>query len=209
MESEMLQGQKMLSNRALFVGAPSAEGPLTIGGTCSLPGAKSPINGRPLLQYAEVRLEREGFWIEGWRSENIHFLYSWKCSIMSGYFSYRQADGAITVLEVHKSSRQPVSSNFPYAEYPEAFEARQFQFATEPTESTNDPLHQFGGTPIVVMQWVDPKACIGCGAEMPLAATLGDRNFSTKQGFVRNSGVQIVYWVCPTCQIVAARNYCD
>ena len=204
---EMLQGQKILTDRALFIGSPSAHGPVTIGGTCELPGAISPITGRPLLQLAAVRLEREGFWIEGWRSKGIHFLYSWICSICNGDFSYRQADGAITVLEAHRS-RYPREYP-PHPDYPEAFEPRHFEFSTEPIEPTHDPVHQFGGVPIVIMQLVDPKTCVGCGADMPLAASLGDRNFSTKQGFAGNSGVQVIYWVCTSCQIVAARNYCD
>jgi len=229
---------KFLSQRGYFVKAPVPNGPVTIGGRLVLPGAASPSTGLPLVQYASVRVSSDALSIPGWLSQEIHCLYSWTCNIHLGDFSYRQTPETVTVLE-YQAGIDGAGPDFPYEGYPKSFRAVSGtleaisereqaiilhlnksaapDFAVDPdyamnTPEANDlsyPRHQFGGVPLLLQSDAPPKDCIECRREMQLFASVGNGNYTNDLGFFGNDFVQILYWCCPACQIVSARNYCD
>jgi len=221
---------KIFSEFGFFAGQRSPGGVLTIGGTAELEGAVSPNNGLPLIQHACLRLTPELFWIPNWSAPEIRFLYSWKCNIHLGDFSYRHTSSAVTMLEVQRGD-DSATFNFPYPHYPARFEP--VHLALEPISiedqrlmlALNDdprlayrnkrakwlyqPRHQFGGTPYLLQGEIEPKRCIVCGEEMPVIASIGNEAYSDERGFFGEDFVQIVYWCCAPCQVISARNFAD
>ena len=204
-----------------------------IGGACKLQGAVSPNNGRPLLQHASVTLTRGGFWIPGWKSYNIHLLYSWQCNIYTEDFSYRETPTAIEVVEYAKGVDD--TTGFPYEGYPSLFPPVRcdlleippreqaiisrlnavdssdpdYKYNTPGAEDLSNPRHQFGGEPFLFNPDTPRKTCPLCREEMTLVATIANENYSDADGFFGNDYVQVVYWCCPPCLVISARNFAD
>jgi len=223
---------KILPGDGYFAGTASANGELTIGGRCSSNGAISPNTGLPLTQFACVRLNPESFCIPGWPMPEIHFLYSWKCRIHEGDFSYRYVNGDLEVVEFCKGVGD--SEGFPYDDYPVQFDEIRLQlqrmtkedqsiiielndpdcdpdlkYDNERASDLSEPMHQFGGMPYLISPEETSKDCVICGCEMFLTASIGNNSHSNNEGFSGNDFVQVVYWTCPECHVVSARNFCD
>jgi len=70
------------------------------------------------------------------------------------------------------------------------------------------PASQVGGEPRL-MQWPVPVFdCPKCGAGMPILAAVGDDNGSPL-GMTGNQFVQVLFYFCRACAVVAAVNITD
>ncbi|BDU22189.1 hypothetical protein DYGSA30_36460 [Dyella sp. GSA-30] len=168
----------------------------------------------------------------GWRVANISFLYSWKCGIFEGDFSYRIIDGAVDILE--HASGNPNVEDFPYPDFPVVFPAKSYQARSltlderdqmtrvnEMTErdipiDTDGPLwaltfprHQFLGVPFLLDPDGSEKNCPQCSRPMFVLATIANQIDGFEQGFFGNDFVQVVYLACSECNVLSARNFAD
>lgn len=223
---------KILPGDGYVPGPASEMRDLTIGGQCSLKGAVSPNTGTALTQFACAQVNPERFWIPRWPVTEIHFLYSWKCNIHKGDFSYRYVNGELEVVEFCKGIDD--CEGFPYDDYPVHFDEVRFQLQRMTKEDQaliielnksdcdpdfkydNDrafelsrPMHQFGGVPYLIAPDDANKNCPICSAEMFLVASIGNDSYSENEGLSGNDFVQVVYWACPECSVISARNLCD
>jgi len=221
-----------LPGDGFFVGPASASGDLTLGGSCLLHGAISPNTGSQLTQFARVRIDTGAFSIPDWQLPDIRFLYSWKCNIHEGSFSYRYLRNSIEIVEYIEGTGD--HDCFPYENYPEAFQEvhrelkgvsesdqqiiRQlnspdcdpaFEFSSPRADELSVPRHQFGGIPYLLDPEMPEKECILCDKEMLLVAAIGNDSYSNEYGFSGNDFVQILYWACPKCHVISALNFCD
>jgi len=114
-----------LHQNGAVLGDASSDGGISLGGICPFAGAMSPNNGLPLTQLAVVELDAIGLDSSGWRVAKISFLYSWKCGIFEGDFSYRIIDGAVDILE--HASGNPDVEDFPYPDFQIVFPAKSYQ----------------------------------------------------------------------------------
>ena len=212
-----------------FLGLRVAEGPVVIGGACKLPGAISPNTGLPLTQHAAVRLGANGLAMPQWDVPELHFLYSWKCCINQGDFSYRYTSGRLEIIEYTAGAED--FDGFPYDGYPVVFPAVQFLLRPIPAEDQklierlNDPdvdqgfrfddkragelsvpTHQFGGLPFLLHPLASERQCVVCGSEMDLIASIGNNCYSRDEGFFGNDFVQLVFFGCARCRVLSAVN---
>ena len=218
----------MNANRGYKLGGRTSAGSILIGGTCSLPGAFSPNTGLPLTQFAKVKIGAAGFFIPGWSLEHAWFLYSFKCAIYEGVFTYRTKVHSIEILkfEVGHNGHE----DFPYDNYPIVFEGVNFEsvlissdeqqkivslnqkgvspFENKDYENLAMPRHQFGGIPYMLAA-VEDRVCPVCKAQMPLIASIGNESFSSNEGFFGNDFVQVIFWACGPCGILTALNFAD
>ncbi|MBB5944501.1 hypothetical protein [Xanthomonas sp. 3307] len=203
-----------------------------IGGRCTLPGALSPNTGAPLTQFARVVQSSEGFAVPGFDEAELHFLYSWKCDIHRGDFSYKYINGSIEVVEYTSGSDD--YEDFPYPNYPEAFDEvsvgirrlseeevavigklnapdvdPDYKFSGSLPSELSVPQHQFGGVPYLLDAGRARKVCPACKKEMTIIASVGNKNYSTDEGFVGNDFVQILYFSCSFCKVISALNFSD
>jgi hypothetical protein len=148
-------------------------------------------------------------------------------------FSYRDTDQRIEIVEFgHGASDH---EGFPYVGYPSsfppvpcelvqisksdqmiisklnasAFTNPDYKYSTIGAEELAQPRHQFGGEPFLLDPNAHEKHCPVCKNEMLLFASIANDNYSDSDGFFGNDFVQILYWICSSCQIVSARNYAD
>ncbi|WP_211443996.1 hypothetical protein [Collimonas humicola] len=221
-----------LLGNGYFAGPPSESGALMIGGRTSLRGAVSPNTGLALTQFARISLGPGGFLVPGWTLPEMHFLYSWKCKIHEGDFSYRYVNGEIEIVEFCKGTDD--YDDFPYENYPPFFEQVRLSLQRiekedqsiilklnevdcEPNFKFNDtranqlsvPTHQFGGVPYLHFSSAHRKDCVICGHEIPVVASIGNNSYSNNEGFSGNDFVQVVYWACSSCNVLSASNFCD
>lgn len=223
---------KFLTGKGFSVAPFGIANDVLFGGCCELSGAISPNTGLALTQFARLRLDQERFWIPAWNLPEIHFLYSWKCKIHEGEFSYRYVNGAIEVVEFCRGFEN--NDDFPYEDYPLLFDETwhelsvvddedhailvelnnpdgdpDFKYDNDRAWQLSVPRHQFGG----VAYLLDPdslgKCCPICNDEMTVVATIGNDSFSKNDGFFGHDFVQVVYWACGPCKVVSAINYCD
>jgi hypothetical protein len=123
------------------------------------------------------------------------------------------------------------NQDFPYPGYPVAFEAVNLElerisiddqslmlalnveprlaYKNERAKWLYQPRHQFGGTPYLLQGAIEPKHCVVCHEEMQIVASIGNEAYSDERGFFGEDFVQIVYWCCPPCKTISARNYTD
>jgi hypothetical protein len=221
-----------LQGNGYFIDAVDSDGTLVIGGRCSLPGAVSPNTGLALTQFARINLSSENYSIPGWSMSEIHFLYSWKCKIHEGKFSYRYKDDDLEVIEFCKGNDD--YDGFPYDHYPILFdEVRlRLRLLTKEEQSMiallngpdcppglkhddsladrlSIPAHQFGGVPYLVDPVASEKDCVVCGKNMPVVASIGNKSYSENEGLSGNEFVQILYWACASCRVVSALNFTE
>jgi hypothetical protein len=215
-----------------FVDAVDSDGLLVIGGRCPLPGAVSPNTGLSLTQFARIKLSPENYSIPGWAMPELHLLYSWKCKIHEGEFSYRYADDDLEIIEFCKGSDD--YEGFPYDDYPILFDEVRLRLRplTEDEQSMivqlnqpncppglkhdnpladrlSIPTHQFGGVPYLVDPAASERDCIVCGKNMPVVASIGNKSYSKNDGLSGNDFVQVLYWACASCQVVSALNFTE
>ncbi|MES2312283.1 MAG: hypothetical protein V4566_08315 [Pseudomonadota bacterium] len=220
---------KIASRKGHFLGMRVSNGPAVIGGACGLPGAISPNNGLPLTQHAAVKLGTNGFALPNWDLPELHFLYSWKCCISQGDFSYRYTSDRLEVIEYTAGTDD--FDGFPYDGYPVIFPPVQFllspiseedqeligrlndtqidqgfRFDDEKAGQLSIPTHQFGGSPFLLDPLMGDKPCPGCGSEMELVASIGNNCFSRDEGFFGNDFVQLVFLGCAKCHVLSAVN---
>lgn len=220
---------KIIAGKGYFLGMRVFEGPAVIGGACALAGAISPNTGLPLTQHAVVKLGANGFAMPNWDLPELHFLYSWKCCISQGDFSYRYTGGRLEIIEYTAGGDD--SDGFPYNDYPVIFPPVQFLLRPVPEEDQdlirrlNDtridqgfrfdseragqlsvPTHQFGGLPFLLDPLVGEKRCVVCGFEMELVASIGNHCYSRDEGFFGNDFVQLLFFGCASCRVLSAVN---
>jgi len=221
--------------KGFFVDSLTPNGELTIGGLSNLKGAFSPNSGHPLTQLAKIQVKSLGFYIPGWELPWIHFLYSWTCAIHEDDFSYQYVveRDSINIIEYHSGVDD--YSGFPYENYPVSFpevhlslkqltseeQAVILQLNEESDESVFDnpnpefarlsvPTHQFGGTPFLLSPKHGSKECPVCHQEMILIASMGNESYSdNNEGLSGNEFVQIIFFTCPFCKVVSAKNFYD
>jgi hypothetical protein len=204
-------------------------GGIILGGTCPFTGAKSPNNGLPLTQLALIDAVAVGLDPSGW-GEKVSLLYSWKCGIFEGDFSYRVNDGAVEILE--HASGGPDVEDFPYPDFPIIFPATghevrllsqeerdQMMWINGLTEQAisvkpGDPLwnlsiprHQFLGVPFLLDPNGCGKRCLQCSRPMLVFATIANQMDGFDDGFFGDDFVQLVYLACSECNILTARNF--
>jgi hypothetical protein len=194
---------QVFSENGFFAGSCARDGVLTVGGRVDLEGAVSPNNGLPLIQHASLRLKPDLFWIPKWTAGEIRFLYSWKCNIHLGDFSYRHTSDTVIVMEYQRGV-DGAALDFPYADYPIAFEPvvlkvepipsddqrtilalnadPQLAYRDSQTERLAQPRHQFGGTPYLLQGKIEAKHCIVCHEEMSVIASIGNEAYSDDRG---------------------------
>lgn len=223
---------KYFSKNAYFVGEMSSMGLLTIGGECELSGALSPNTSLPLTQHARLELSKDYLWLNDWPGNAIHFLYSWKCAIHEGYFSYQYGDKKIDIIEYTRGDDDYYG--FPYEGYPGIFEEKKFELklATEAEQAViaklnepdcepeyqfddpdanrlSIPTHQFGGQPYFLGGVPEAKRCPNCSKEMELLSSIGNESYSDNDGFFGNDFVQLLYWICSDCRVISVDNIAD
>lgn len=220
------------SQNGCVLGDASQHGGICLGGACSFVGAVSPNNGLPLTQLALVDAGVTGLDLPGWRGKAIPFLYSWKCGIFEGDFSYRVDEGAIEILEFESSA--PNVDDFPYPDFPVVFPPKSYQAKsltlderdqmawvnglTErnipvnvdgPLWALTSPRHQFLGVPYLLDPDGSEKNCPQCSRPMFVLATIANQIDGFEEGFFGNDFVQVVYLACNECNVLSARNFAD
>jgi hypothetical protein len=220
---------KTVAGKGHFLGMRVSEGPAVIGGACKLPGAISPNTGLPLTQHAAVKLGVNGFAMPNWDMPELHFLYSWKCCISQGDFSYRYTSGRLEIIEYTAGTDD--FDGFPYDDYPVIFPSVQFllrpipeddqeligqlndtkidqgfRFDNERAGQLTIPTHQFGGMPFLLDPLMSEKRCAACSSEMDLVASIGNNCYSRDEGFFGNDFVQLVFFGCAHCHVLSAVN---
>lgn len=223
---------KIATGTGYLLGECMADGPVVVGGACGLQGAISPNTGLPLTQHAAVKLGVSGFVLPDWDVPEIHFLYSWKCCISEGDFSYRYVADRLELIEYTTGAGD--FDGFPYRHYPVVFPAVRFllrpvaegdqelmvrlngsqverdvRFEDARADRLSIPTHQFGGMPFLLDPSMEQKPCVLCGGEMELVASIGNQCFSHEEGFFGNDFVQLVYFGCGRCQVLSAVNVAD
>jgi hypothetical protein len=219
---------KILPGNGFFLSNIASSGPVTIGGACELGGALSPNSGLPLTQHAAVRMSVSGFGVPDFDVPMLHFLYSWKCNISMGDFTYRYLGSRIEILDFVEVADD--YEGFPYEKYPVVFPSvsfelgpisysdkliiailndpdgdDEFKFESERASELSIPAHQFGGMPFLLNSNIN-KYCYVCGQEMLLTASIGNNCFSSSNGFFGNDFVQLVFFTCAPCKVVSALN---
>ena len=207
-------------------------GGIILGGSCPFTGAISPNNGLPLTQLAMVEVGAIGLAPSEWRGMQISFLYSWKCGIFEGDFSYRVDEGVIEILEFESGA--PNVEDFPYSDFPVVFPPKSYQAKsltlderdqmalvngmTEqnipvdvdgPLWDLTSPRHQFLGVPYLLDPDGCEKNCPQCSKRMFVLATIANQIDGFEEGFFGNDFVQVVYLACNECNILSARNFAD
>jgi hypothetical protein len=160
--------------------------------------------------------------------DTVHLMYSWTCAISDGDFVYQESAAGIDILQY---TQGPSHLEFPYVNYPGFFPRRAV--VLEPlsvddqtliqkvNRREGDPIEleakyprlaapasQVGGEPRL-MQWPVPVFdCPKCGAGMPLLAVAGHDNGSPL-GMTGNQFVQVLFYFCSACAVVAAVNITD
>lgn len=223
---------KFIPGDGYFIDAVDKSGDVLLGGLCSIAGAVSPNTGMALTQFARVTLTRDAFWISGWELPEVHFLYSWKCKIHEGDFSYRYINNRLEIIEFCAGTDD--SEGFPYDDYPILFDEvsvglkkipkedqaiilelnspncdPDLKFNNARADKLSIPTHQFGGEPYLVNPEAAGKNCPVCGREMLEVASIGNDSYSENCGFSGNDFVQVLYWACAPCRVISARNFCD
>ena len=203
-----------------------------IGGACTFANAISPNSGRPLLQVASICLADPKLPNTALQIPVIPLLYGWTCALCESTFAYKIQHHNIEILQYLAG---PAHDDFPYANYPQAFPAIKVELCAIPAatqgvihqlNSASDmdtrshlslanpklstPRHQLGGEPYFLQGYPAATPCPQCKDHMYFLAAFGNDTLNgSKQGFVNNDFVQLIYEICPSCTIVAVNNYAD
>lgn len=203
-----------------------------LGGECTLKGALSPNSGRRLLQLASFYVAEGTIECKDWKLPRIPLLYSWTCAICEGKFSYRCLENEIQIVE---SISGESYSDFPYENYPDGFSEMSVRLNPITGEEQNaiqeinmapsnsdlsfdlsarfpnlsTPRHQVGGVPYYLAGEPADAQCPCCGKDMFFFAEIGNKSFSDPRGFMGNDFVQLIFTVCPDCNVVAVDNFSD
>jgi hypothetical protein len=127
-------------------------------------------------------------------------------------------------VAAHVARMDSRATDYPYEEYPFAFPGRPVRLqpltATEQEELLDRELngssaarrlrarHQVGGLPYLAQGSDFVPTCAGCGEKTIFFASVAD-DCTDPRGFTGNSGVQMVYFLCPGCRRVSGFNVCD
>ena len=185
-----------------------------------------------MTQLALVEADAIGLDPSEWRRTKISFLYSWKCGIFEGDFSYRITDGALEILEY--ASGEPDVEDFPYPDFPIIFPAASHEAKLltqeerdqmiwinglaeraisikpdDPLWNLTVPMHQFLGVPYLLDPDGSEKNCPQCSKQMFVLATIANQIDGFEEGFFGNDFVQVVYLACNECNVLSARNFAD
>ena len=201
-----------------------------LGGAYHLSGALSPNSGKPLLQLASIYVADGVLECKGWKFPRIQLLYSWTCAICEGAFSYRYSESGINIIKYVSGDAY---SDFPYENYPETFGEVPLDLVpitpeeqviiekinSAPTDLCLDlsvqfpnlsvPRHQVGGIPYLLIGDLLNTHCPCCTKEMSFFATIGNNSFSDPRGFTGNNFVQLVFEICPECNVISVNNFSD
>ena len=198
-------------------------------GPHSIPGAHCENCDRPLHRLLSLDVRDPRLGLASMPFTRLHLLSCPTCEERPRPFFYGiREDDSVAVFKHGWGGR---SEQFPYPDYPDHFPARALSFAevTPPeqeilrqinqrgpnfdqfTDLYEDELgvirHQYGGEPFLI-QLTENPACPLCGKAMPIVAALGDE-IAPEPGFHANCGVQMLWFLCPRCAVVAAVEECD
>lgn len=195
-------------------------------GNHTVPGAVCPNCNKSLLLLLSLDLSDPRLTVEVGGCDLAWLLFCWTCNLAQSPFFYRQGENSIDIVQC---GRGGVMEDFPYQDYPIAFEGRFVSLVEISSGVQHDlrllnseqvpgsstryrqlavPRHQVGGEPYLVQhEWLD-VLCPGCEADMPFLASFGDDCLDPR-GFTGNPYVQVMYHYCEHCRIVGARQQCD
>lgn len=194
---------------------------------CGPSGHPCPSCHFPLLRYAELDLSDwrlgQGHGLDG----RVELLFCWRCGVSQSPFHYRIGPGG---LESLRFGVGPPETDFPYADYPEAFPASALSLVEVPADELRTLAHAREGKMDITDLWlsrpdlVDPRhhvapaplfvrdpsglVCTTCSQPMSFLAGFGDCNLDPR-GFVGESTVQVLFYRCGTCQELGAQQVCD
>lgn len=200
----------------------------TFCGPCTVPGAVCPNCSAPLLQFANFDLGDARLRLSALPARRLPLLFCWRCPLAQAPFAYRLLENGSVELVTY--GRGQPESDFPFPDYPEAFpsvtcdllpltKAQQSMIAELNAGEFIDPAvadgllldvlrHQIGGEPYLVQPGAGALNCPKCKAELPLLAVIGDDTIDGR-GFTGNDYVQVLYFLCSKCAILAAYQSCD
>ena len=200
-----------------------------LGGHCGLDGAISPNSGRSLLQMAQLTTDSPELLALAFPLPKLPLLYGWSCAISDGPLQYRVTSGSVEIVEFRKGDAY---DDFPYEDYPDFFpeismhsvaltaheqaaidhansNGINFSTLTDDLERILRPNHQLGGSPYVGTEIQLQCKCRSCGGIMNFVAAIGNNCVSDERGFMGNDYAQLLYFVCDTCHLISAENFCD
>lgn len=199
-----------------------AKGPHEFCGSHGIAGAMCPNCRKPLLRLVQLSaLDPVLAQLGG----EMPLLTCWTCHLVQAPYSYRVGTNEVKLIEYRRGG---AVSDFPYEAYPLAFplapahleplegeliEATVRVNGGRPTNGDLDrdwdrPRHQVGGLPIVQSQGGQNPSCPECGKAMPFLASIADDTLDPR-GFTGNSFVQLFFFVCTSCRVVAAEQDVD
>lgn len=184
---------------------------------------------KKLLRFLLINLNDEKLTIENTSFNFLPLFFCWTCDMAQDSFFYRIIDDK--QVEILKFKQGDVFKNFPYPKYPKHFPLKEVHLMPlsdleqevmskinaneiKPSEvrkidiNLSIPQHQIGGEPYFSQGDMDELYCPSCNNQMPFLATIGDKSWS-EIGFVDNEYVQVVYYLCQKCAVVAALQQCD
>jgi len=195
-------------------------------GEQSLRGGRCPNCAAALLLYARFDARDARLELAELGLPELPCLFCWRCELAQAEFQYRLlADGG---LEILRCAHGAVQEDFPYANYPDHFPRGGFRMVVPSREELDAlarvrdgamwhdlpeslrhvmiPRHRFGDkTPEPLTGAPD---CSICSAGTTLLAAFGDSNLDPR-GFTGNDQVQVRFFFCRDCAVVAALQGCD
>ena len=149
----------------------------------------------------------------------------WTCDFIQAPFSYSFDANSISLIEARRGGSE---HDFPYPSYPEFFPGSRATLMPLPTDFLEKlqninagsykedyfaaglmtPKHQVGGIPLLRSFREESVSCPKCGEEMPFLAAVANDNLD-ERGFTENPFVQVLYFLCSRCRVIAGQQDTD
>lgn len=190
--------------------------------------ADCPNCQKPMLQLMSLDLRDPRLGLCGTGISNLPLLFCWTCSQQAIAYSF-DPRGACRLLTYRRAAPE---KDFPYPDYPVAFDATPLRLIPIPPDlqhvllSLNEdeaddwkelgdylkldrPRHQVGGAPYLVQHNMEERhRCPSCSLEAPFLAAISDEA-GHNRSFVGNAWVQVVVHFCARCRIAISYQQCD
>jgi hypothetical protein len=196
-------------------------------------GAWCPNCNKPLLRFLALDTSDFRLNLLPVRLRQLSLFYCWTCTVSNGLFLYQiRSDTDVRILQYTKGKMEFDFPGVPYDGYPPAFpeaacylvpitadeQSELWNINSEsgdldPIAVTRDdlrtPRHQIGGEPLLVQcdSGVSPQ-CPVCCSPMPFFAEIGNQCLDAR-GLHGCEEVQVMYYLCRACCVVAAYNRVD
>lgn len=206
-------------------------------GEHEIPGAHCYVADHPMLRFLSLDTRDPRLGLDLGPIRFVHLLYCWSCDV--GNVAYHLSEDGVEMLgekeflaDLRKRrltlarfrKQLAASSDYPYADYPTAFprrdarlvavtsasEARQHRIELGTEEAPRGVVahHQVGGLPHLAQGASYVPECEECEKPMAFVAAIAD-DCVDPRGFVDNSGVQVLYFLCVPCRRIQGTNVCD